>query len=216
MSKREIISAEQIREVLRKCLPEIREKYGVTSIGIFGSYARGEAVPSSDIDIIVEFDRPIGWELVDLADYLESILHHKIDLVIRRSLHPLLRDTILSEVTVRMTARSPALYLSEILTSMDKIERYTAGLSYEEFIIHEEKVDAVERNIEKIGEAAAAIPAEVRDRHPEVPWKTIVGLRNKVIHHYFAVDYEVIWQIVTKNIPATKGKIAEILREYSR
>jgi len=91
-------SAAEIREVLRKCLPEIREKYGVTSIGIFGSYARGEAAPASDIDIIVEFDRPIGWELVDLADYLESCLHHKVDLVIRRSLHPLIRDTILAEV----------------------------------------------------------------------------------------------------------------------
>ena len=100
-------SSGEIREILRKCLPEIREKYGVTSIGIFGSYARGEAAPASDIDIIVEFDRPIGWELVDLADYLESILHHKVDLVIRRSLHPLIRDTILAEVQVRMTARSP-------------------------------------------------------------------------------------------------------------
>jgi len=114
-----------------------------------------------------------------------------------------------------MTARSPTLYLSEILVSMEKIERYISGISYEEFILREQTVDAVERNIEKIGEAAA-IPDEVRDRHPEVPWKTIVGLRNKVIHHYFAVDHEVIWQIVTKNIPATKGKIAEILREYSR
>jgi uncharacterized protein with HEPN domain len=115
-----------------------------------------------------------------------------------------------------MTARSPALYLSEIVASMEKIERYIAGLSYEEFILSEQTIDAVERNIEKIGEAASAIPDEVRNRHPEVPWKTIVGLRNKVIHHYFTVDHQVIWQIVTKNIPATKGKIAEILREYSR
>ena len=88
---------DEIRAVLRECLPEIREKYGVTSIGVFGSYARGEAAPESDIDIIVEFDRPIGWELVDLSDYLEDRLHHKVDLVIRRSLHPLIRDTILSE-----------------------------------------------------------------------------------------------------------------------
>lgn len=115
-----------------------------------------------------------------------------------------------------MTPRSSVLYLSEILASMDKIERYIAGVSYEEFIQSEQLVDAVERNIEKIGEAAAAIPDAIRDRHPDVPWKTIVGLRNKVIHHYFAVDHEVIWQIATKNIPATKGKIAEILREYSR
>ncbi|AGB03299.1 HepT-like ribonuclease domain-containing protein [Methanoregula formicica] len=115
-----------------------------------------------------------------------------------------------------MTARSPALYLSEILASMEKIERYIAGISYEDFIRNEQLIDAVERNVEKIGEAAAAIPDEIRKQHPEVPWKTIVGLRNKVIHHYFAVDHEVIWQIATKNIPATKGKIAAIVREYPR
>jgi uncharacterized protein len=92
------MSAEEIRAILRDCLSEIREKYGVTSIGVFGSYARGEATSRSDIDIIVELGRPIGWELVDLTDYLEARLHHKVDLVIKRSLHPLIRDQILSEV----------------------------------------------------------------------------------------------------------------------
>jgi uncharacterized protein with HEPN domain len=99
---------------------------------------------------------------------------------------------------------------------MDKIERYLSGVSYEEFIHREQLVDAIERNIEKIGEAAAAIPEDIRKQHPDVPWKTIVGLRNKVIHHYFAVDQEVIWQIATKNIPATKGRIEAILSKYSR
>jgi predicted nucleotidyltransferase len=89
---------DKIREVLRKCLPEIREKYGVTSIGVFGSYARGEASPDSDIDIIIELDRPIGWELVELSDYLEFQLQRPVDLVIKRSLNPLIRDAILSEV----------------------------------------------------------------------------------------------------------------------
>ena len=91
-------SINEIREVLRECLPEIREKYGVTSIGVFGSFARGDAGSDSDIDIIVELGRPIGWELVDLSDYLESRLHHKVDLVIKRALHPLIRDAILAEV----------------------------------------------------------------------------------------------------------------------
>jgi uncharacterized protein len=91
-------SLKDIQVVLRECLPEIREKYGVTSIGVFGSFVRGEAGPDSDIDIMVEFGRPIGWELVDLSDYLESRLRHRVDLVIKRSLHPLIRDTILSEV----------------------------------------------------------------------------------------------------------------------
>ena len=115
-----------------------------------------------------------------------------------------------------MKTRSPLLYLSEIVASMEKIERYLAGVSYEEFTKQEQLIDAVERNIEKIGEAAAAIPEEIRERYPDVPWKTIVGLRNKIIHHYFAVDHEIVWQIATRNIPATKERIAAILEEYSR
>ena len=115
-----------------------------------------------------------------------------------------------------MTDRLPVLYLSEMLASMDKIERYISGISYNEFIQQEQLVDAVERNIEKIGEAAAAIPDEIRNQYPDIPWKTIVGLRNKVINHYFAVDTEVIYQIAIKNIPETKDRIAKILREYSR
>jgi len=113
-----------------------------------------------------------------------------------------------------MSNRSPVLYLAEMLESMEKIERYVSGISYEEFVKQEQLIDAVERNIEKIGEAAAAVPDDIRNRYPEVPWKTIVGLRNKVIHHYFAVDHEVIYQIATKNIPETKETIARVIREY--
>lgn len=114
-----------------------------------------------------------------------------------------------------MNRRSWVLYLSEMLASMNKIERYIAGIPYDEFIKRDQLVDAVERNIEKIGEAAAAIPATIRKEHPEIPWKTIVGLRNKVIHHYFSVNYEVIYQIAVKNIPETKTKVEKILVQYS-
>lgn len=73
-----------------------------------------------------------------------------------------------------MTVRSPVLYLSEMLASMEKIERYIAGVTYEEFIGREQLIDAVERNIEKIGEAAAGVPVEIRagqDNHENTrPW----------------------------------------------
>lgn len=92
-----MITLQEIRAILHKSLPVLLDKYGVTTIGVFGSYARGEAAPGSDIDIIVELSRPIGWEFVDLADELEELLHHKVDLVIKNSLHPLIRDSVLSE-----------------------------------------------------------------------------------------------------------------------
>ena len=71
----------EIKEILAQHMSSLLEKYGVKRIGIFGSYVRKQAKKSSDIDILVEFDRPIGWEIVDLHDYLEEILGMKVGLV---------------------------------------------------------------------------------------------------------------------------------------
>ena len=64
---------------------EPRERFGVSSIAIFGSYARGEETELSDVDILVEFERPIGWEIVDLKDYLESLLGVRVDLITKNA-----------------------------------------------------------------------------------------------------------------------------------
>ena len=76
---------EEIEAILRKHKEELRERFGVRSIAIFGSYARGEETELSDVDILVEFERPIGWEVVDLKDYLESLLGIKVDLVTKNA-----------------------------------------------------------------------------------------------------------------------------------
>ena len=75
----------EIEAILRKHKEELRERFGVSSIAIFGSYARGEETELSDVDILVEFERPIGWEIVDLKDYLESLLGIKVDLVTKNA-----------------------------------------------------------------------------------------------------------------------------------
>ncbi len=74
-------SREKVREILARNKGELRARFGVRRIGIFGSYARGEQTPSSDVDILVEFERPMGWEIVDLHRYLEEILGLEVDLV---------------------------------------------------------------------------------------------------------------------------------------
>lgn len=79
-------------------MPYLTEHFGISKIGIFGSYIRDEARPESDLDILVEFSRPIGWEIVDLNAYLESLLELKVDLVTKQSLHPRIRSRILEEV----------------------------------------------------------------------------------------------------------------------
>ena len=74
---------EEISNILHKHKEEMLQKYKVTEIGLFGSIVRGEQKEISDVDILVDFENPIGWDVVDLADYLEAILGVKVDLVLR-------------------------------------------------------------------------------------------------------------------------------------
>lgn len=75
------MTLEEIKELLEKHKGELKEKFQVKRIGIFGSYARGEAKEDSDVDIVVEFHQPIGWEIVDLHEYLEKILNKRVELL---------------------------------------------------------------------------------------------------------------------------------------
>ena len=106
-----------------------------------------------------------------------------------------------------MKKREYKLYVDDILQSMDKIFQYTEGMEYEQFIANDIVVDATIRNLEIIGEAARNIPDTVRAKHPEIPWKRMLGLRNIVIHEYFGIDLSIVWEIVTKNLTETKPKI---------
>lgn len=91
---------EKIKNTLALHKPELAEKFHVKEIGVFGSYVRGEQKRGSDVDILVEFSEPIGWEFVDLKEYLESILGVKVDLVTPAALKKTMKDKILAEVSL--------------------------------------------------------------------------------------------------------------------
>jgi predicted nucleotidyltransferase len=87
-----------IREVLKRFKPILTEKYKVKQIGVFGSWARGEQSEESDVDLLVEFAEPIGWEFVDVKEFLEQILGRPVDLVTAAMLRPSFKNGVLSEV----------------------------------------------------------------------------------------------------------------------
>jgi len=89
---------DKIKNIIAKHRKELAGKFEVKKIGIFGSYARGEQKKGSDVDIRVKFQKPVGWEFIDLQDYLEHILGKKVDLVTFAAIRPKMRDRILNEV----------------------------------------------------------------------------------------------------------------------
>lgn len=97
--------------------------------------------------------------------------------------------------------RNYDLYLDDILASALKIVEFTKGLSYREFRDDAKTFDAVVRNLEIIGEAAKKIPDVLRRTHSEIEWKKIAGLRDILIHEYFGIDAELVWDIVQNKIP---------------
>ena len=106
--------------------------------------------------------------------------------------------------------RSNKLFTEDILDSIEKIERYTKELNYEDFIENQMVVDAVIRNLEIIGEASNNLSKELRSKFSDIPWKRMIGLRNIVVHGYFGIDLSIIWEIITKNLPDTKPDIIEM------
>ncbi|BBL82788.1 DUF86 domain-containing protein [Thermus thermophilus] len=112
-----------------------------------------------------------------------------------------------------MSKRDARLLLQDMLESLEKIDRYTAGLTFERFAQDDRTVDAVVRNLEVIGEAARQIPSEVRERYPEVPWRRVIGLRNVVVHEYFAVDVEIVWTVVRQSLPELKEALRRMMAE---
>lgn len=106
-----------------------------------------------------------------------------------------------------MSKRNIVLYLEDIKNSIKKIEEYTRGLSFADFAKNQMAIDAVVRNFEIMGEAANNIPKRFKVKHPEVPWRQIIGTRNSIIHEYFGIDLEIIWSSIQEDIPKLKEQI---------
>ena len=107
--------------------------------------------------------------------------------------------------------RDYTLFLKDILNAIDKIERYTKDLSLQNLTDSDMAVDAIVRNLEIIGEASKNVPERIKQMYPFVEWKEAIGFRNVLIHEYFGIDIEAVWDTIKNNLPSLKHNIMKVL-----
>ena len=104
-------------------------------------------------------------------------------------------------------------FLDDIEAALDRILKYTRGLTREAFLANPVVRDAVAWNFEVIGEAVKNLPDDLKARYPAVEWRKIAGLRDAMVHGYFRIDYEVLWGIIEDDVPHFHNRIRDILIE---
>ena len=107
-------------------------------------------------------------------------------------------------------------YVEDVVEAMSNAEKFVRGMTFEEFIKDQKTIYAVVRALEIIGEAVRKIPATIRNRYLEIPWKNMAGMRDKLIHEYFGVNLRIVWDAVQKDIPPLKPFFEKILKEFQK
>ena len=217
---------ELLMEELLSLLPYLRERYGVKELGVFGSYLRGEQKQDSDLDLLVDFEKDISlWDVMELEEYLSERLGVRVDLIIKSSLRfrPHTAEKILkSYVPVvenwkdiirqkEMPKRDYREYIKDILQECEFVRKYTQGIEYEDFLESDLLRHAVVRALEVIGEAVKNLPSELLEKYPQIEWKRVKGMRDRLAHAYFGVDYELLWKVVKEELPSLCKVVRDML-----
>lgn len=202
---------DQVITLLKARRPQL-ETFGVKSLALFGSVARDEARPDSDVDLLVEFSQPIDlFVLVRLQQYLETVLHCAVDLGTLDSVKPQLRHSIGRDIVLVMTSRDWKLRVQDILQAIAEIQTFTAGMTFEEFQADTKTIRAVIADITILGEAANSIPVEIQTQYPDIPWNEMRGIRNIVVHEYFQIQLDILWRTIQDSLPPLVPELLKMM-----
>lgn len=114
-----------------------------------------------------------------------------------------------------MSKRGDREFLCDIKESIERIEEYIGEMDYEEFLKDFKTQDAVVRNLEIIGEAVKNLSNTLKKRHCDIGWKDMAGMRDKIIHHYFGIKWDIVWSVVKDKLPELKENVEDALNKAS-
>lgn len=221
-------SRASIVRALRRALPALSEKYNIKSFGIFGSYARGEQKATSDLDVLVEYqESPSYFTARKLEQELSKLVGTNVDSHEPQNLRTYIGKNVLHQVlwlqkdgaAQRLKAprrthngkcnggnmaepkRDYLDFIQDMIESMENAPLHVAGKTYEQMVADRSTRLLVRTEIQLIGEAASRIPEEFQEQYPEIPWKSIVGARHRIVHGYDKINYKEVWRILQESIP---------------
>ena len=111
-----------------------------------------------------------------------------------------------------MSKRTAEVLLQDMQVALERIVHYTKNIGFEEFEKDTMRSDAVVRNLEIVGEAVKRLPEDFKESHREIPWHRIAGMRNRIVHDYFGIDNEIIWQVVQTDVPKLLKQVGRIIQ----
>ena len=112
--------------------------------------------------------------------------------------------------------RDYKLFIKDLLECINKIEDFVGEMSFDEFMKDEKTKSAVVREIEVMGEAVKNVPSSIRERYKDIPWNQMAKTRDKIIHFYFGVDYEIVWRVIKERLPEIKPSLEKMLKEMEK
>lgn len=201
---------EEVIVTLNSRYPAIKKLFGVKKIGIFGSLARGDDLPGSDIDIEVEFEDEADTyrNYIGLALYLEGLMGgRKIDLVTSRVLEGYLHSDMTED---HAETNRDRVYFSHMLEEMVFLLQHKKNLGFREFSRDDLLKRATIRSLEIIGDGASRISDTTKKGSPGVPWRELAEMKDRLAGMYFSPDWVLVWDILSSEIPLIEPRLRSL------
>jgi uncharacterized protein with HEPN domain/predicted nucleotidyltransferase len=197
----------------RRKIAEFCRRHHIRRLKLFGSVLRDDFRPDSDVDVLVEFEpgHPVGLRIVEMERELAGLLEGTGRTSSPRSISTGGFGTACSPLRSSSMEKSDAVYAGHMLDMARKASGKVSGLSRDEYDRNEDLRLALAHLIQITGEAARHVSPEFQRAHPAIPWVNVVGMRHKVVYDYLHVDYDIVWDVATLDLPPLIDELEKIV-----